>query len=192
MRVNVSPWPSAEFGPVVALRRGRSDADNARVKRLDEVDDAVEAGAFLRLPFRGVLTARDEAAIELQVLQDASSAHDGTLFTFGGSYRFSPVARLGVGLVAVATYASDDYTETNFGIDARNAAASGLPAFSAGGGIKDVALSLTANYELTPNWGLVGVLGYRRLLGDAADSPIVRREGNENQFSFGLGISYGF
>ena len=37
-----------------------------------------------------------------------------------------------------------------------------------------------------------GSASYARVVGDAADSPIVRRFGSENQFSFGASISYSF
>jgi outer membrane scaffolding protein for murein synthesis (MipA/OmpV family) len=192
LRANVSPWPGIEFGPILGQRRGRSDVENARVKLLPGIDDAFEAGVFLRLPFRNLFDVRDEAAIEVQFLSDASSTDSGDLFSVGGSYRFRPTERLRLGVIAAATYASDRYNQTFFGIDAAGAAASGLPAYKAGSGIRDVGVTLTANYEIGANWGIAGVASYRQLLGDAADSPIVAREGDANQLSFGIGISYRF
>jgi len=47
-------------------------------------------------------------------------------------------------------------------------------------------------YELTENWGITGALRYTRLLGDAADSPLVEDEGDENQLLLGLLVSYSF
>ncbi|UPY38863.1 MipA/OmpV family protein [Sediminicoccus sp. KRV36] len=192
LRANILTLESLEFGPVFALRRGRQNVENARVKLLNEVDDAFEAGLFLRIPFRAVLTPRDEAAIELQVLRDVSDTHGGTLLSFGASYRFRPTERLRLGLLAGATYASERYNNTYFGIDARGAAASGLPAYQPDAGIRDIGIGLTANYDLTANWGVSGLLSYRRLVSAAADSPIVRDEGNPNQLTFGLGLSYRF
>jgi outer membrane scaffolding protein for murein synthesis (MipA/OmpV family) len=192
VRANILTLGSLEFGPVFALRRGRQDVENARVKLLKEVDDAFEAGLFLRIPFRNLVTPRDEAAIEVQVLRDISDTHGGTLVTFGASYRFQPTERLRLGVLAGATYASERYSNTYFGIDARGAAASGLPAYQADAGIRDVGIGLTANYGLTANWAVLGLVSYRRLVRSAADSPIVRDEGNRNQVSFGLGLTYRF
>ncbi|WP_198372491.1 MipA/OmpV family protein [Roseomonas rosulenta] len=192
LRANVSPWPEIEFGPVLGQRRGRSDVEDERVKLLAEIDDSFEAGVFLRIPFRDVLDSRDEAAIELQFQGDVSSTASGSLLILGGSYRFDPTDRLRLSAIALATYASDRYNQTFFGVTAAGAAASGLPVYTAGAGIRDVGLTLTANYEITGGWGITGVVNYRRLLGDAADSPIVSQEGNANQLSFGLGISYRF
>ncbi|MFN7538352.1 MAG: MipA/OmpV family protein [bacterium] len=192
LRANISPWSGIEFGPVLGQRRGRSDVENKRVKLLGDIDDSTEAGAFIRLPFRDVLTSRDEAAIEVQYHHDVSSTSSGNLLFFGGSYRFDPTDRLRLRAIALATYATDRYNQTFFGVTQAGATASGLPEYKASGGIRDVGLTLTANYTISGGWGVTGVVQFRRLMGDAADSPIVSREGDENQISFGLGLSYRF
>ncbi len=192
LRANVSPWSGIEFGPVLGQRFGRSDVENRRVKLLGDIDDSTEAGVFLRLPFGYVFDRRDEAAIEVQYQHDVSSTASGGLLFFGGSYRFDATERLRLRAIALATYASDSYNQTFFGVTAAGAAASGLPEYKANGGLRDLGLTLTAKYEITGGWGITGVVNYRRLLGDAADSPIVSREGDANQLSFGLGISYRF
>jgi outer membrane scaffolding protein for murein synthesis (MipA/OmpV family) len=191
-RANVLPWSGIEAGPVLGQRRGRSDVENERVKRLGDIDDGTIAGAFMRLPFRDVLTRRDEAAIEVEYHHDVSSTASGGLLFFGGSYRFDPTERLRLRAIALASYASDSYNQTFFGVTQAGATASGLPEYKASGGIRDVGLTLTANYTISGGWGVTGVVTLRRLLGDAADSPIVSREGDENQISFGLGVSYRF
>jgi outer membrane protein len=60
------------------------------------------------------------------------------------------------------------------------------------GGFKDVGLTLDLDYSLTQNWGLTGRLGYKRILGDAADSPLVENRGSADQFTSGLFLSYRF
>jgi outer membrane scaffolding protein for murein synthesis (MipA/OmpV family) len=192
LRANVSPWSGIEFGPVLGRRFGRSDVENKRVRLLGDIDDSTEAGAFMRVPFRDVLTSRDEAAIEVHYVHDVSSTASGGLLFFGGSYRFDPINRLRLRAIALAGYGSDRYNQTFFGVTQAGAAASGLPEYKASSGIRDVSLTLTANYGITGGWGINGVVSFKRLMGDAADSPIVTREGEENQISFGLGLSYRF
>jgi outer membrane protein len=95
-------------------------------------------------------------------------------------------------LVSVAlgtTWASDDYMESFFGISSTQSANSGLKTYDADAGIKDISLSMTAGYPLTNRWRLGGKVEYKRLVGDAADSPVVE---DENQFLAGIGISYHF
>jgi outer membrane scaffolding protein for murein synthesis (MipA/OmpV family) len=192
LRANVSPWSGIEFGPVLGQRFGRSDIENKRVKLLGDIDDSTEAGVFMRLPFRDVLTSRDEAAIEVHYVHDVSSTASGGLLFFGGTYRIDPINRLRLRAVALAGYASDRYNQTFFGVTQAGAAASGLPEYKPSSGLRDMSLSLTANYVITGGWGINGVVSFKRLMGDAADSPIVSREGDENQISFGLGLSYRF
>lgn len=46
--------------------------------------------------------------------------------------------------------------------------------------------------QLTPCWGISTHAKYDRLLGDAANSPVVRRLGSRNQLHGGIGVSYTF
>lgn len=93
---------------------------------------------------------------------------------------------------ATAGFADSGYAQTYFGITPAGAAASGLPAYQIGGGLKDVGVNFTGTYSLSRRWSLTAVGSYRRLVGDFADSPIVAREGSANQFFAGLGIGYAF
>lgn len=193
LRANISSLNSVEFGPAIAYRFGRDDdVDNARVKRLREIDDAFEAGAFIKVPFNGVLKPRDQVAFSIDALTDISGAHDGTLVSFGTSYSYSPADQWRLTTSLSATYADDDFMESYFSVDTDNAARSDLSAYHAEGGFKDVGVALIGNYQMTDRWGLTAIAGYTKMLGDAADSPIVNQEGNDNQFMGGLGLSYSF
>ncbi|MGF1463829.1 MAG: MipA/OmpV family protein, partial [Maricaulaceae bacterium] len=69
------------------------------------------------------------------------------------------------------------------------AAASGLDVFDAGAGFRDVGLSSVLSYQLSKRWSLNSVVSYSRLIGDAADSPIVTEEGSPNQVFFGMNVA---
>jgi len=193
LRANVSTHDHIEFGPALNYRGGRDDdVDNDAVSRLREIDDAFEAGAFAKIKTNGVRHASDELAFEIDVLTDISGEHEGTLVSFGPSYSYSPTERLRLGVSASATYATDDYAETYFSVNARNVGTSGLANFDADGGFKDIGVGVSANYALNDRWGLVGIAGYNRLLGDFADSPIVDDEGDAGQMMLGAGLTYRF
>lgn len=64
--------------------------------------------------------------------------------------------------------------------------------FAAGAGLKSADLSATLIHELNDQWTIIGHAAYARMLGDAAESPFVREQGNRDQFSGGLGLSYIF
>ena len=91
------------------------------------------------------------------------------------------------------TIASDDYMSTYFGITPAQSAASGagLPVLDADGGVKDVHFELGSQTDLNDRWVIRLKGRYARLLGDAADSPVIE---TEDQFSglFGLGYKFHF
>jgi outer membrane scaffolding protein for murein synthesis (MipA/OmpV family) len=79
-----------------------------------------------------------------------------------------------------------------FGIDAADAARSGLDQFGADEGFKDVGFGGALTYRLFERWSVSGLAIYTRLIDDAADSPVVDDVGNENQFFAGALINYRF
>ena len=90
------------------------------------------------------------------------------------------------------TWADNEYMNNTFGITAAQAARSrsGLARYDAGSGLKDVGVDLGIGYMLTDSIHVTGQVGYSRLLGDAADSPLVTGEGSADQFSAMLGLAY--
>ena len=60
-------------------------------------------------------------------------------------------------------------------------------AYRPGASLRSVGPSLTAIVLLSPRWSLIGFGGADYLIGDAADSPLVRRKTN---LSGGIGIGY--
>jgi len=95
-------------------------------------------------------------------------------------------------LSAFTTWASEDYMEAYFGINQSNSNKSGLKTFDADSGIKDVGIALPVTYSPWEHWSIMGAVAYKRLLGDAADSPVVDDEGNANQFIGGMLLIYRF
>lgn len=192
LRANVSPFEHFEFGPAIGYRGERDDdVENDAVSRLRDIDGAVEAGGFVKVKTNGVMHPSDELGFEVDVRTDVSDTHEGTLVSFGPSYGYSPSREWRLGAGIAATYVTDDYAETYFSVDANNAARSGLRRYNAEGGIKDVGVTFTANYAINERWGIPVLAGYSKLLGDAADSPIVD-QGSDNQFILGTGLSYRF
>ena len=196
VELDVLPSDVIDFGPVVRYNFGRDDVEDDAVDRLREVDGTVEGGLFIGsgvpvsaigLEDNGYLTGR------LTVLADVlGEGHEGVTIDARGSYVKPANEKLTIISSVSSTYASDDYMESFFGIDADNASRSGLNEFDAEGGIKDVGLSIVGVYKLDQNWTVNGIGSYARLLGDAADSPVTDDRGSANQFFLGLSASYSF
>ncbi len=181
----IDPASAWRFGPRVRYAFGRDQDDNAALRDLGDVDGSVELGGFVGY---GV----GPWSAELSVLQDVADGHDGLVAQLEGGYgmRFTP--RLGGRLSASMAYADDDYMQSFFGVTPAQAARSGYAAQQADAGLKDIGLSFGMTYGLTENWALGGFVGYKRLLGDAADAQIVDAEGSANQIRTGLTLSYSF
>jgi outer membrane protein len=195
LRANVMPAVlpfGFEFGPALAYRFGRDDVDDHRVDDLRDVDGSFAIGAFAKLFTGDLLQQGDELAFGVESLTGVGKDRDGTTIEFGPSYSFSPWERVRLGFNLSATYASDRYNETYFGIDADNARRSGFSTYQADAGLKDVGFSVNANYQWTEHWGVTGMIGVAQLVGDAADSPIVDDAGSATQGVAALGLSYRF
>ena len=191
--LNLVPSPILNAGPAVNYRPERDDdVDSVAVAALDEVDAAVEVGGFVSLGFDGLWAVGDRLETKAKLLFDVADTHDGMVVEVSAAYNRPLGADWWFGVGAFATYADGGYHRTYFGIDAANAAQSGLPTFEADSGLKDAGVYLASNYALYGNWGLAVTLGYTRLLGDAADSPLTAQEGDANQYFGAVGLSYRF
>ena len=193
LRANLSPVRSIEFGPSLTGRYKRDDSvDNNQVKKLKEVDTAVEAGGFVSVPFYNAFQKDDKLSLEVQAVSDVSGTHDGTLVSFGPRYAFNATPDLFLRASLTGLYVSDNYNERYFGITSDDSARSGLSQYSASGGFESVGVGLNSRYALNDSWGVIGLVNYRQLLGDAADSPIVKDAGSKGQVVVGAGVAYSF
>jgi len=191
LRGNMLNSRRVEFGPVAHLTFGRRDKiDSAAVARLGRINDAYEIGAFAATTLP--VGKHGEVRFALEGVHDVAQVHNGWIGTASVGYTHRFGDRFQLTGTTTLSGASDDYARRYFTITPQGSAASGLTAFSAKGGLKDVGISLGAAYKVTDRWSIVGFAGYKRLLGDFAKSPVVGREGSANQLSGGLGVGFHF
>lgn len=177
-----SPW---EIGPAIGLRYERNDPDNERVKRMDDIDFATEAGGFISYRSNGWFGT-------LGFMADVSDVYNGYIADLQGGYTQKLNDDFSLTYKASVSYVDDNYMDTYFGVDRKDSASSGLQRHDADGGIKDVGLGIAANYKFNKTWGIVANVNYYRLTGDAEDSPIVNDEGDKNQFKSAVALTYSF
>jgi outer membrane protein len=188
---NVLNQENWEFGPMGIYRSGRDDdVDDEIVKLMKEVDDSFEVGAFLGYAKKFGNNPRHRMNIHLDVTQDLSDGHEGLVASFSGIY-WKPVAEAwDIGFGGNVTYASDDYMSAFFDVSASDATITGLQPFKAEEGFKDLGVKLMGMYHLSKSWHVAGGLQYKKLLGDAEDSPVVDKRGDANQLLAGLALLY--
>lgn len=191
-RLNLIPGGVIEAGPLAGYDSGRdSSVRNRRLKLLPEVDGSVEFGGFAKLNLQRLLLQNDKLSFGVEFAK-ASEGHEGYTVNLQTSYGIQFSRSFFMSLDAELQFADKKYANAYFGVSAAGAVATGLPSYTASAGVTSAELGLTARYLFSPNWGITGRVAYGRLLGDAAKSPIVKTEGDVNQFSGGLAVLYRF
>lgn len=165
---------------------GRDESDNTALKGLGDLN----GGAV------GVVKVGYEVGpmgVGLEIARDLGGDRDGLTATARAEYAaklFSGRARVTV--TPHVTWADDAYMSNSFGVTTAQAARSArhYARYDAGAGLKDAGIAVGAGYIFSKSISAMSRVGYSRLLGDAADSPLVDRDGDANQFSALLGVTY--
>jgi outer membrane protein len=172
-----------EAGPALNFEGSRTAKDVGAA--LDKVPFTFEAGAFVQYAFGPKFRIRTE-------LRKGLGGHDGWTGQAGADF----VARDGDDwLFSVGprvTVSDGRYHRAYFGVTAPEAVRTGLAAYRPGGGLQAVGATAGFLKQLTRRFGLYSYAKYDRLVGDAAESPVVRAHGSRDQFSGGLALTYTF
>lgn len=186
------------FGPTIRLRSDRADdIEDPVVELAGELDRAVEVGFSAGLTKRQFSNLLDSVTVSVDARADVAGAHNGFVVEPSISY-FTPVDfGTAVSFSLNASIVDDNYADYYFSVSPVQSTASGLPQFSADGGLQSIGSSVFIAYDLdgnAVNGGLSAVFigSYSRLLGDAADTPYTAQRGDPNQFFAGVGLGYTF
>ena len=182
-----------KIGPVAKLDFGRDEdgqgpfivaGDTDDLQGMGEINEAVELGGFVDYQWQFLQT-------RLEVRQ-AIGGYDGLIADFGVNY----LSRIGDdGYFSVGprlTWASKDYNQTYFGVDATQSANTGLAQYNAGSGITSYGLGAFVYKPLNDKVSFTTFASYDRLGDEAADSSFTKVRGTANQFTVGMGVSYAF
>jgi len=182
-----------ELGAFARWSGGRDDVEDNIVDLLDDVDNSILLGGYADLTVaQGVFSERDQLSLGVDVGADVLGTYSGVAWNVSADYGVALSQRAFLGLSASVSGYSNDHADTLFSVDAAGALASGLPVFEAEGGVSDIGVTGILNLAVSPEWSVTTVLGYSRLLGDYADSPIVALRGDENQLLAGFAIGRRF
>ncbi len=133
-------------------------------------------------------------SIGVDIARDIGNDRDGTTVTPYAGYKIYQSQKFRLSGKISTTWADDNYMNNLFGItsvQSRNSLYHYTP-YTAEAGMKDVRFGLKADYSITQSLSLFALVDVARLLGDAADNPIVKTEGSKEQISGGMGLAYRF
>ncbi|MDX8452739.1 MipA/OmpV family protein [Mesorhizobium sp. VK9D] len=155
------------------------------LKGLDPVRFGGEAGGFFEFYPLDWLRARAE-------LRHGIRSHNGFVADIAADafYDITPTVRISGG--PRVSFASSDYFDAYYGVNAKEAAASGLSEYHPGGGVKSTGLGGAITWKVTEPMTASVFTEYSRLMGPAADSSLVKERGDRDQWMFGVSTTYRF
>jgi outer membrane scaffolding protein for murein synthesis (MipA/OmpV family) len=168
--LGVNAWRAENYHVGASLSfdfQSRSASDDARLKGLPDV----HYGPKLRLFADYTWWAFTGAAA---VYQDIAGTGQ-SLIAVADLLVSAPFGKLLVSVGPGLTWATATYTKTFFGVNSQESAASGLPQYATGSGLRDLHLNVNATYAFDSHWSgnVAAVVG--RLQRYAAGSPITER-----------------
>jgi len=172
-------------GPAAKFIPGRKSFNYPELNGLGDVNAAVELGGFVEYYPVDWFRMRSE-------IRQGLGGHHGAVADFSADFIVPVIQRLTVSAGPRFTWESTQSTSPYFGVNALQAAASGLPIFDAKGGAHSAGFGTQVKYQINPQWEVHSYIEYERLLGDAAKSPLVTTRGSVNQTTVGIGASYAF
>ncbi|KQW43672.1 hypothetical protein ASD88_16660 [Pelomonas sp. Root662] len=157
--------------------------------RIDGGRDSDDASTTRGLPdVRRTLRARLYANYSLtqdwnvgaSASQDVLGRRGGLTLSLDTGWRFYRSATTewttGIGVSA----ANGQNMRSYFGVPASASATIGKPAYEPGAGLRDVHAGINFKHALSKHWFVFGGAGASRLLGPAADSPLVEKPGGSS------------
>ncbi|WP_322889730.1 MULTISPECIES: MipA/OmpV family protein [unclassified Yoonia] len=176
---------SLGFGGSLRFIGARAAADHAELAGLADIDATLELG--------GAVTFFAPQFEAFTAVRYGFGGHEALVAEVGGDLVYRPGDRWTVRGGPRLLWGSDDYAQTYFGVSAAEAVTSSFGAYDAGAGIISTGIAAEVSYQVTADWGVLGILRYDQLQGDAAGSPIVQ---SKDQTSVSLmvtrRVSFGF
>ncbi len=178
--INIFNDIGTRMGVGVAPNFGRDEGASDHLTGLGDVDFGFDMNAFVH----GYI---DPFIVGLDARREFADGDNGAVLTGFFGFREPVTEDLTWSGRTSLSWTNADWSQAYFGVDSAQSIASGLAVYTPGEGLRDASLSTSLTYALSPSLSLASTVGYTRLLGDVADSPVAQ---NQNQFLFMLGLKY--
>lgn len=179
-----------DTGPVRAgivgkLVMPRDAGDSSDLKGLKPVKFGAEAGAFAEAYPTDFIRLRAEVRRGIR-------SHDGIVADLSADAfaDLTPTIRLSAG--PRLSFASNGYMDAYYRVNNRHALKSGLSKYDPDGGLQSAGIGGAITWQATDKIEAGTFAEYKRLMGPAADSSLVRERGTRDQFLIGISSTYKF
>ncbi|MES1179623.1 MAG: MipA/OmpV family protein, partial [Hyphomicrobium sp.] len=149
------------------------------------IDLALEVGAFVEYWPTDFWRTRLEA-------RNAVYGAEGWVFDLSSDIVWHPASQWTLAAGPRLSIADNDYMNAYYGIDGGESRSLHLAKYDASAGVRSTGAGIYAEYKWTAQLSTMASFEYERLVGSAADSPLVRDDGSPDQFTFALGAKYQF
>lgn len=162
--------------------REESDSDDGRLDGLGDQDEGTELVLQARRAF--------DSNWRYWLVGRVVTSGDGNLGLFGMGRRFgNQIDGTGSELNFVAVVHDSEYANKGFGINASQAAASGLEETKLSGGLRSFGIDYNYRHYINKNWQIYGEALYEYFDSEVRDSPIAR---SNYEAEIGIGFIYLF
>ena len=173
------------IGPALNFQAERVSRDDRALLGRKNIDFVFEPGIFIEYFPTDHLRLRTE-------VRQGLGGHHGQIFDFSADAftRFNEKWFVAVGprLTLATAAALKPYFDVTLG----QSIASGLPVYSNHGGLRSVGFGAALRYSWNARWESEIFGEYERLLDGVAQSPLILRRGDANQYKVGVGVTYKF
>mgnify|MGYP005855455305 CR=1 FL=1 len=161
-----------------------SSGKNKYLRGLGDIDTGLDLGTNLFLRTGPIAT-------RLNLRQEVAGGHGGFTAELGLGTRIPLAPNTSLAIEATTTYANDTYMDAFFSINHKQARRSIYHPYQASAGFKNAGAALSLLHDFNNHLALFAITSYSHLLGDAADSPLIKGPGGtQDQFTALIGLTY--
>jgi outer membrane scaffolding protein for murein synthesis (MipA/OmpV family) len=181
--VDFSNDTSNSYGLRLTADFGRKEDRSDALIGMGDIDPRPEIGGF----FNHYVSR--EIFLTSSLRYGSGNDRKGLIADVGAGYstQFAPQWRIGVNVAT--SYVNANYMQSNFGVTAEQAAATGYALTTPGAGFRDLRSSAALTYVVGPRFTMTGVFNVVSLQNDAKSSPLTREKNSVNGV---FALSYGF
>lgn len=143
---------------------GRKEDSSPDLRGMGDIDFGVEASAYWT----------QRLSINWTIGANARGGGRGAELDLGARWDTAIAPTTRVSVFGYATAGNSKSQQTWYGVSPAQSFTSGYPVYSPGAGFRNLQAGVSMNHVFAKRWFVIGGLSVGRLIGDAADSPIVR------------------
>ncbi|WP_348945920.1 MipA/OmpV family protein [Chitinibacter sp. FCG-7] len=165
-------WQAAVFLGQSASRDEKDKlTDKITFKGMGKISSALQAGASVNYTLGDV-------ELSSVITTGLSEKNRGVQLTLGADYTAYASEQFALTLNSALTASNGKYQQRWYGVTAQQAKNSRFKAYQAGSGLTLASVGITGIVPINKELRLISNVTYNQLLGDAADSPLVKSKGS--------------